>query len=81
LSSSDPTGRISPPLPAEPGAAGFDEVLAQLEKTIRQLADGTAPLDELVAAHQRAASLLAQAEERLTALKTQAERLARSLAE
>jgi hypothetical protein len=34
-----------------------------------------------VAAHQRAAGLLAEAEERLEALKTRADRLARSLAE
>ena len=65
------------------GAArsGFDETLAKLETTIALLADGTAPLDELVAAHQRAASLLADAEERLEGLKIRAEQLARQLAE
>ena len=61
--------------------AGFEETLASLEKTIAQLAEGTAPLDELVAAHQRAAGLLSDAEERLVALKARAERLARQLAE
>jgi len=60
---------------------GFEETLASLEKTIAQLADGTAPLDELVAAHQRAAGLLADAEQRLGALKDRAERLARQLTE
>lgn len=60
---------------------GFEETLASLEKTIAQLADGTAPLDELVAAHQRAAGLLADAEQRLAALKDRAERLARQLTE
>jgi exodeoxyribonuclease VII small subunit len=69
---------LSAPVPAKPG---FDETLAKLEKTIEQLADGSAPLDELVAAHQRAASLLSDAEERLEALKTRAERLARQLTE
>jgi exodeoxyribonuclease VII small subunit len=64
--------------PAEPG---FDETLAKLEQTIALLADGSAPLDELVAAHQRAAGLLSDAEERLEALKTRAERLARQLTE
>jgi exodeoxyribonuclease VII small subunit len=65
----------------EPTGSGFEEALAHLETTIAQLADGTAPLDQLVAAHQRAAGLLAEAEERLEALKTRAELLARSLTE
>ena len=64
--------------PAEPG---FDETLAKLEQTIALLADGSAPLDELVAAHQRAADLLSDAEERLEALKTRAEGLVRQLTE
>jgi exodeoxyribonuclease VII small subunit len=64
-----------------PAQSGFDETLAKLERTIAQLADGTAPLDELVAAHQRAANLLSDAEERLEALKTRAEQLARQLTE
>jgi exodeoxyribonuclease VII small subunit len=59
----------------------FDEVLAQLEITITQLADGTAPLDELVAAHQRAAGLLSEAEGRLEDLKARAEQLVSSLKE
>ncbi|HEV2034009.1 MAG TPA: exodeoxyribonuclease VII small subunit [Candidatus Dormibacteraeota bacterium] len=65
----------------EPAGSGFEATLARLEKTIAQLADGSAPLDELVAAHQRAAGLLAEAEERLETLKARAELLARSLAE
>jgi exodeoxyribonuclease VII small subunit len=69
---------LSSPNPAEPG---FDETLAKLEQTIALLADGSAPLDELVAAHQRAANLLSNADERLQALKTRAERLARQLNE
>jgi exodeoxyribonuclease VII small subunit len=64
--------------PAEPG---FDETLAKLEQTIALLADGSAPLEELVAAHQRAADLLSHADESLEALKTRAERLARQLNE
>ncbi len=39
----------------------FEELLASLEQTIGRLAEGTAPLDELVAAHERAARLLAEA--------------------
>jgi exodeoxyribonuclease VII small subunit len=59
----------------------FEEVLAQLEITIAQLADGTAPLDELVAAHQLAAGLLSEAEGRLEDLKARAEQLVSSLKE
>ena len=66
---------------AEPTETHFDELLASLEKTIAQLADGTAPLDELVAAHQRAASLLAEAQGRLDAIKVRAEHITRQLTE
>jgi exodeoxyribonuclease VII small subunit len=59
--------------------ATFEEVLARLESTIAQLADGTAPLDELVAAHQRAAGLLSDAEGRLEELRARADRLVSSL--
>lgn len=59
----------------------FEEVLARLESTIAQLADGTAPLEELVSAHQRAAGLLSEAEGRLDALKARADRLVSSLKE
>jgi exodeoxyribonuclease VII small subunit len=59
--------------------ASFEDVLARLESTIAQLADGTAPLDELVAAHQRAAGLLSEAEARLDALKARADQLVTSL--
>lgn len=57
----------------------FEELLASLEQTISRLADGTAPLDELVAAHERARRLLADAETRLEALKTRAEALSAQL--
>jgi exodeoxyribonuclease VII small subunit len=59
----------------------FEDVLERLEGTIARLADGTAPLEELVTAHQRAVALLAEAEARLEALKTRADLLARSFAE
>lgn len=64
-----------------PDTATFDEVLAHLESTIAQLSAGTAPLDELVTAHQRAAGLLSEAEARLEALKTRADRLVIALKE
>jgi exodeoxyribonuclease VII small subunit len=63
----------------EASDVSFEEVLVRLESTIAQLADGTAPLDELVAAHQRAAGLLSEAEGRLGALKARADRLVISL--
>ena len=57
----------------------FEELLASLEQTISRLADGTAPLDELVAAHERARRLLADAETRLEALKMRADALSAQL--
>ena len=82
MSAADQLGPTWPPRQrSESAISSFEETLARLEKTIAQLAEGTAPLDELVAAHQRAAGLLSEAEERLEALKTRAERLARQLTE
>ena len=66
---------------AEPSISTFDEVLARLESTIALLADGTAPLEELVAAHQRAAGLLAEAQARLETLKARADQLVVSFKE
>jgi len=65
----------------DPSTVSFEELLASLERTIAQLADGTAPLDELVAAHQRAAGLLTEAEGRLGELKARADQLVSSLKE
>jgi exodeoxyribonuclease VII small subunit len=53
----------------------FETLLARLESTISLLAEGAAPLDELVAAHQRAVALLAEAERRLESLKARADQL------
>jgi len=57
----------------------FEELLSSLELTIGRLAVGTAPLDELVAAHERAARLLAEAESRLESLKARADALSAQL--
>ena len=57
----------------------FEELLWSLEQTIGRLAEGTAPLDELVAAHERAARLLAEAEARLESLKARADALSAQL--
>jgi exodeoxyribonuclease VII small subunit len=64
---------------ADPSTASFENLLARLESTIAKLADGTAPLDELVDAHQRAAGLLSEAESRLEALKARADVLVAAL--
>jgi exodeoxyribonuclease VII small subunit len=66
---------------AETTEARFEDLLTILEKTIAQLADGTAPLEELVAAHQSATSLLAEAQARLDAIKARAEHVTRQLTE
>ena len=53
----------------------FEALLARLEANISLLAEGTAPLDELVMAHQQAAGLLSEAERRLESLKARADKL------
>ncbi|HXC78894.1 MAG TPA: exodeoxyribonuclease VII small subunit [Candidatus Acidoferrum sp.] len=60
-------------------ALSFETLLARLESTISLLAEGSAPLDELVAAHQLAAGLLAEAERRLESLKARADELVAAL--
>lgn len=64
---------------ADTPTESFEDILARLESTIAKLADGTAPLDELVDAHQRAAGLLTEAESRLEALKARADLLVAAL--
>jgi exodeoxyribonuclease VII small subunit len=66
-----------PEIPVE--TARFEDLLATLEKTIAELAGGIAPLEELVAAHQRALLLLAEAQSRLDELKARADLITRSL--
>ena len=53
----------------------FEALLARLESNISLLAEGSAPLDELVAAHQLAAGLLSEAERRLESLTARADEL------
>lgn len=60
---------------------GLDELLAELEKSIARLADGTAPLDDLVAAHHRAQELLTEAQSRLAELQARAGETAKLLTE
>jgi exodeoxyribonuclease VII small subunit len=60
---------------AELTALSFETLMARLETNIALLAEGTAPLDELVAAHQLAAGLMAEAERRLETLKARADQL------
>ncbi|HEY8796513.1 MAG TPA: exodeoxyribonuclease VII small subunit [Candidatus Dormibacteraeota bacterium] len=66
------------PLPEEGEdiqALTFEVLLVRLESNISLLAEGSAPLDELVTAHQRAAGLLSEAERRLESLKARADQL------
>lgn len=63
----------------ESPAVSFEELLARLETAIALLAEGAAPLDELVATHQRATGLLSDAEGRLGELKERADRLVSTL--
>jgi len=62
-----------------PVQARFEDLLATLEATIAELAGGTAPLEELVSAHQRAVRILAEAQARLDELKARADQIARSI--
>jgi exonuclease VII small subunit len=55
------------------------DVMVRLEKAIERLADGTAPLNELVAAHTEALKLLDEAEAELGRLRQRAAELAGSL--
>jgi exodeoxyribonuclease VII small subunit len=47
---------------------GLDSVLDRLEKQITRLADGSAPLDDLVEAHEEARKLIDAAQGRLREL-------------
>jgi len=57
----------------------LDDILDDLETTMGKLADGTAPLDDLVAAHQRAVRLLADAQARLAELRARADETSKLL--
>jgi len=59
----------------------LDDLLADLETTMGKLADGTAPLEDLVAAHQRAVRLLANAQARLAELRARADETSKLLTE
>ena len=60
---------------------GFDELLADLERAIAKLADGTAPLEDLVRAHEVAVKLLAETQSRLAGLRARADETAKLLSQ
>jgi exodeoxyribonuclease VII small subunit len=60
---------------------GFDELLADLESAIATLADGTAPLEDLVRAHELAVKLLAETQSRLAVLRARADETAKLLSQ
>ena len=55
------------------------DVMDRLERAIGRLADGTAPLEDLVAAHEEATRLLDEAEVELQALRVRAGELSQSI--
>ena len=58
-----------PASPGEPpGEAGIDELLDRLESAMNRLADGSLPLDELLAADEEQWRLVAQVQGRLRTL-------------
>ncbi len=57
----------------------LEAILGELEKAIGKLAGGTAPLDELVSAHERALRLLSEAQALLAELKERADQTANLL--
>ncbi len=59
--------------------AGFEETVETLESTIALLAEGTAPLDRLVAGYSDAVRLLAEARARLQVLEARAGEIAKLL--
>ncbi len=61
-------------------ASSFEDLLTSLEQAIAELARGTAPLEELMAAHERAGRVLADAQARLEELKKRADEIAGAMA-
>ena len=59
--------------------AGSPDVMERLEKAIERLSDGAAPLEELVAAHQEALKLIAEAEVELAQLRERAAEVTEAL--
>ena len=57
------------------------DVLDGLERTTARLADANSPLDDLVAAHEEAVKLLAEAEAELEELRRRAAELAQTIPE
>lgn len=53
---------------SEGRGGGLDEVLERLEKEIARLAEGTAPVEDLVAGHETAQKLIDQAQAELRSL-------------
>ncbi len=60
---------------------GLDELISDLEKAIAKLADGSAPLEDLVAAHGVGVKLLAETQSRLAELKARADATAKLLSQ
>lgn len=59
--------------PPGPETEGLDALLDRLERQIARLADGSAPLDEVVQAHEEAQRLIEAAQSRLRELQARLE--------
>ncbi len=57
----------------QPEEPGLDALLDRLEKQIARLADGSAPLDQVVEAHEEAQRLIDEAQARLRELMARLE--------
>jgi len=53
------------PLPPEIAALSFEEAMAELEKLVRRLEDGSAKLDDAIGAYERGALLKRHCEAKL----------------
>ncbi|HSV71127.1 MAG TPA: exodeoxyribonuclease VII small subunit [Methylibium sp.] len=66
--SASPT--ITPP-PAAPEPASYEDALAELERLVAAMEAGQMPLDQLLDAYRRGATLLAHCRSRLEAVEQQ----------
>ena len=61
----------APPAPEAPMPAQYELALSELEQLVGQLESGQMPLDQLLSAYQRGASLLAFCRDKLKAVENQ----------
>lgn len=62
-------------LPADIAALSFEEALAELEKIVRSLENGTIKLDDAIAAYERGAQLKSHCEAKLKDAQAKVDRI------